>query len=275
VQIGERRTRDGGLVSIRTDITALKQNEFALMEARDQAEAANRSKSDFLASVSHELRTPLHAILGLAEVVRDQKADRDYEALVKKYATIIHESGQHLLDLISDILDMSKIEAGRFVLAEEPVDLSGVVAACVSIVRGRADKSGVRLENRLGAAVPLIKGDRRAVKQVVLNLLSNAVKFTERGGRVRVEAARDSEQGLSIAVSDTGIGIAAVDLPKVTEPFWQADQGAARKYEGTGLGLAICKRFMELHGGGIEFESAKGKGTTVTIRFPAARVLSL
>lgn len=273
VQIGERRTRDGGLVSIRTDITALKENERALVEARDQAQAASRSKSEFLASVSHELRTPLHAILGLAEVVRDQQPVAEYETLVKNYATIIHNSGQHLLDLINDILDMSKVEAGRFELQEGTVDLAEVVKACLLILRGRAEKGGVTVENRMGSLAPLVRGDRRAIMQVVLNLLSNAVKFTPRGGRVLVDAWREADRTTALSVVDTGIGIAAEDLPKVTEPFWQADQGATRKYEGTGLGLAISKRFIDLHAGRLDIESTKGKGTAATIRFPAERAL--
>jgi PAS domain S-box-containing protein len=271
VLINERRTRAGDLVSVRTDITAFKENEQALMQAKEQAEAANRAKSEFLANISHELRTPLHAILGLADVIRDPSQGATES--IKQYVGVIHDSGRHLLDLIGDILDMAKIESGRHELADEIVDMGEAVDACMILVSERALKGEVTVEKRIASPLPMMRGDRRAVKQIAINLLSNAVKFTPAGGRVEVEAARRLDGGLSLRVIDTGVGMAPADIGRATEPFWQADRGNTRRYEGTGLGLAICKRFVEMHGGELRIESALGHGTTVTVDFPSDRTL--
>ena len=274
VQISERRTPEGGLVSVRTDITALKERERELIDSMEAAKAASRAKSTFLANISHELRTPLHAVLGLAEVMRDNPNERMSLETYQNYAKLIYDSGSHLLNLINDVLDMSKIEAGRYDLFEETVSLADVVAACIAIVAAHAREGGVKVVNRLeDGGVPSIRADARAVKQVVLNLLSNAVKFTPAGGTVVVSADRDRSGGVALAVSDTGIGIAADQLPRVTEPFWQGDDSHTRRFEGTGLGLAITKHLMELHGGTIRVESKKAVGTTVEVRFPETRVL--
>ena len=273
VQISERRTPEGGLISVRTDITALKDRERELIASMEAAEAANRAKSAFLANISHELRTPLHAVLGLAEVMRDSQDAVPPAETYRSYANLIHESGSHLLDLINDVLDMSKIEAGRYDLLEEAVSLADTVESCVTIIAGHAQEGGVKIVKRLGGAVPSLRADSRSIKQVVLNLLSNAVKFTPVGGTVTVSVDRDPSGDVAISVSDTGIGIDADQLPRITEPFWQGDDSHTRRFEGTGLGLAISKRLVELHGGTIRVESTKGIGTTVEVRFPKARAL--
>lgn len=274
MQFSERRTPSGGLISLQTDITALKKRESELILSKDAAEAANRAKSAFLANISHELRTPLHAVLGLAEIMRDDPGTVASLQTYRDYAKLIHDSGSHLLDLINDVLDMSKIEAGRYDLMEEKTSLAKVAESCLAIVACRARDGGVNIVKRLDGTVPAIRGDQRAIKQVVLNLLSNAVKFTKVGGTVVISTARDPGDGVVLSVSDTGVGIAADQLERVGEPFWQSDASHARGYEGTGLGLAISKRLMELHGGTIRIESVKDVGTTAEIWFPQTRILN-
>jgi signal transduction histidine kinase len=269
MQISERRTPDGGLIRVATDITALKRQQEMLSEARDAAEASNRTKSLFLANMSHELRTPLHAILGLSEIIRDQPG---LEAPVPEYGKMIHDSGQHLLNLINDILDMSKIEAGRYELVEETLNLADLVKSSLSITSTRANMAGVILDDKVSAALPAVRADARALKQVLLNLLSNAVKFTPAGGHVTLSARLEPDGSMALCVADKGVGIAAEDLSRVTEPFWQADPSHARKYGGTGLGLSISKHLIALHGGSMQVESAVGRGTTVTVRLPKERV---
>jgi signal transduction histidine kinase len=224
--------------------------------------------------MSHELRTPLHAILGLSEMIRDQ-AHGQHIASYAQYGRLIHDSGRHLLTLISDILDMSKIEAGRYELKEEDVPLSGLVKSCLSIVMTRARTAGVEIASETDHDGPVVRADRRAVTQVLLNLLSNGIKFTPAGGRVTVSAAVETNGQAVLRVRDTGIGIAPEDIERVMQPFAQVDPSHARKYEGTGLGLSISKRLVELHGGTIELVSSPGQGVIATIRFPRERVVKV
>ena len=268
--LSERRTPDGGVIRVTTDITELKQRQDELLFAKDAAEASSQAKSLFLANMSHELRTPLHAILGLSEIIRDQPG---IEQPVPEYGKMIHDSGQHLLTLINDILDMSKIEAGRYELVEEPVVLAELAQACLAITSTRANMAGVHLSDQVPATLPPVQADARALKQVLLNLLSNAVKFTPAAGMVTLSAAVDAGGAMVIRVTDTGVGIAKEDLARVAEPFWQADPSHARKYGGTGLGLSISKRLIVLHDGAMEVDSAVGEGTIVTVRLPKERVL--
>ncbi len=219
--------------------------------------------------MSHELRTPLHAILGLSEIIRDQPG---IEQPVPEYGKMIHDSGQHLLTLINDILDMSKIEAGRYELVEETVVLAELAQACLTITSTRANMAGVHLSDQVSAALPPVRADARALKQVLLNLLSNAVKFTPAAGTVTLSAAVQPDGAMMLRVSDTGVGIAEEDLTRVAEPFWQADPSHARKYGGTGLGLSITKHLILLHGGTMEVESEVGEGTIVTVTLPKDRV---
>ena len=272
MQISERRTADGGLIRVATDITDLKHQQTLLTEARDAAETSSQAKSLFLANMSHELRTPLHAILGLSELIRDQPGA---EPPVPEYGKMIHDSGQHLLHLINDILDMSKIEAGRYELVEETVVLADLAKDSLTITSTRANMAGVNLVNQVPSTLPPVRADARALKQILLNLLSNAVKFTPAGGYVTLSAALEPDGSMALCVSDTGAGIAAEHLDRVAEPFWQVDPSHARKYGGTGLGLSICKQLIELHGGTMRVESAVGQGTAVTVRLPKERVLGV
>jgi PAS domain S-box-containing protein len=272
ITVSERHVPGVGMVGVRTDVTQLVETEAALRQARDAAEAANRAKSQFLANMSHELRTPLNAIIGFAEIIEQEMFGKAGSRRYVEYAADIAASGRHLVDLIGDVLDMSKIEAGRYELEEEAIDLRATLDAALAIARGQARQAGVKVEIRADAAARLeARADGRALRQVLLNLLSNAIKFTPQGGRVDV-GLRNGPAGIEIEVADTGIGIAPEDLPHVAEPFRQA-HGVGRNYGGTGLGLAITKRLVELHGGLLALTSELGRGTRVAVTLPAARAI--
>jgi PAS domain S-box-containing protein len=256
------------------DITAKVMAEEELRRSKEQAEASDRAKSTFLANMSHELRTPLNAIIGFAELIHARKAGRITEESVE-WAGDILASGRHLLDMINDVLELSRIEAGRHDLVDDTVDLAVVIRACLSMVRRQAERNRVRVAFDIAERVAMLRGDRRAIKQVVLNLLTNAVKFTPDGGTVSIGAEPAANGDLSLTVSDTGIGIDPAVLPKLGRPFIQADASTNRRYGGTGLGLAISARLVDLHGGTLTITSAPGQGTTVCVHFPAARVLAM
>ena len=254
------------------DVTDLKQREQELIEAKNEAEYANRSKSEFLANMSHELRTPLNAIIGFSQVIRDQLFGPDQLRYVD-YARDIHESGHLLLDLINDILDMSKLEAGKQVLYEEQLVVGRVVEDCRKIISARAAEMAVKLTMGDFAGLPQVWAEERALKQILLNLLSNAVKFTPRGGVVHMDGIHGADGEICLIVRDTGIGIASEVLPHLFLPFRQGDNSTSRRFGGTGLGLAITRRLVELHGGRIEIESKIGEGTTVRVVLPAERII--
>ena len=261
--------RAADIVAVTRDISERKAHELALIETRDQAEQANRAKSRFLANMSHELRTPLNAIIGFSEVMKHEMFGPVGSAKYQEYTRLIHESGSHLLELINGILDMSKIEAGKFELSEEVFDLEEVAQAAVRFVKMQSDRSGVLLRCEIAPSARIAFADKRAVKQILINLLTNGVKFTPRGGDVRVEAAA-RESGLEIAVVDTGIGISSRDLKRLGQPFEQVDGEHVRSKEGTGLGLALVKALAAMHGGEAMVESVLGEGTRVTVRLPHA-----
>ena len=242
-----------------------------LTRALEAASASNQSKSQFLATMSHELRTPLNAIIGFSEILKDEIFGPVGSARYRDYAASIHRSGAHLLGLINDILDISKFDAGKLELHEEQIDVGGLVADCIRLMEPQAQKAKVAVRSSIPAHAFILAADDRRLRQVLLNLLSNAVKFTPDGGEVKVSASRD-EKGLSIGVADTGIGIAAKDIPLALERFGQIDSTLSRRYEGTGLGLPLAKHLMELHGGTLFIASEVGVGTTVTVSFPAKRV---
>lgn len=296
LHLSERNTQEGGLVGIGTDITALKMQESLLMKNETElketvtdleesqkhiadlaesfqlekirAEEANRSKSEFLANMSHELRTPLNAINGFSEVMQKEMFGPLGDERYVEYVNDILTSGNHLLTLINDILDMSKIESGKMTLHPEPVFCDELVEQCVRLVRGKAHESGLTL-NSDADPVPEIEADARAVKQVLINLLSNAIKFTPEGGEVSITTKTDPETGgVMFTVTDTGIGISAEDLPRLCQPFTQIESQHSKSHKGSGLGLALSRSLVELHGGTFNIESMLGSGTTVQVFLP-------
>ncbi len=304
LQINERRTKDGGFVSVGTDITALKRQEEKLLRSektlmvavrdlqrerqtaeeqsqrlaeladkyaseKTRAEAANRSKSEFLANMSHELRTPLNAIIGFSEMMTAELFGPMGAPKYSEYVSDIRKSGQFLLDVINDILDMSKIEAGRFDLEYSKVDLAGLIEESMRLIGPRAAGSKIRIKTNVEAGTEL-EADRRALKQIVLNLVSNAVKFTPEGGKVTIASKADDGK-VKLSITDTGIGIPARDIEKLGRPFEQVENQLTKSRGGSGLGLAISRSLAELHGGQVRISSVISKGTTVDVILPAQR----
>ena len=241
-------------------------------DGRDKAEAANRAKSDFLANMSHELRTPLNAIIGFSDIIKEEMLGPIGNDKYVEYIRDINGSASHLLSVINDILDLSKIEFGNVPLIEEDVDLDTTIRACLAIVGERARNGELTLDYLPSEPMPTLWAEQRRVKQILINLLSNAVKFTPPGGSVTITVHRAADDTIQSPISDTGIGIRHEDLGKVMMPFAQADGGLARKYEGTGLGLPLTKAFVDMHGGTLTLHSELGRGTTATVELPASRV---
>ena len=234
-----------------------------------QAEAANQAKTQFLSNMSHELRTPLNAIIGFSEVLQTNQCPPGEEA---EYARYVHEAGSHLLNVVNDILDTAKIEAGKLDLEEEEVDVTEISASSLRVVSKLAEDNDVALETVLPDKPPLLWADGKRLKQILINLLSNALKFTPDGGSVELRVERQEDGGLEIRVTDTGIGIHPNDIDRVLSPFHQLETHLNRKHQGTGLGLPLAKAMTEQHGGTLRLESQIGAGTKVTLRFPAERM---
>ncbi len=251
-------------------IVALASAKNESDEARSRAEAASLAKSQFLANMSHELRTPLNAVLGFSEIISSTAQDGD-TAKHHEYAELIHRSGDHLLTLINDILDLAKIEAGKFVLHDAELNLDHMIDDGHTLIGAKAEAGKCLLVKKVEAGLPNLYADERAIRQILLNLLSNAVKFTPPGGTVTSFARLEKEGELTFGVQDTGVGIAKNDLAKVFQKFGQGRHDIVTTDRGTGLGLPIVKGLVEAHGGTVTLESEVGRGTTVTVRFPANR----
>ncbi|MCG8594830.1 MAG: CHASE2 domain-containing protein [Kiloniellales bacterium] len=273
-RISQHRTRDGGLVCVYTDVTELHRRQQELLVAKEEAEAARRSMSGFLANMSHELRTPLNAIIGFSSMMKDEMVGPLGDKAYKSYANDIHASGSLLLDIINDVLDVSKIEAGKHRIEEDQVQVGQLLNSCLRLIGTRASAAGLSLERRSDLDELELRADPRALKQILLNLLSNAIKFTPRGGRIELVVLHDAEGDVLFQVSDDGIGMAAEDIPRALAVFGQIESDLASRHQGTGLGLPLAQRLTEMHGGTLELESAPGRGTNVTVRLPAARVLA-
>ncbi len=295
ILINENRTADDGTAVVHTDISELKERAVAIenahrklemqgedltrladdmLIARDQAQSADRAKSEFLAAVSHELRTPLNAIIGFSEVIKNETFGPVGSSRYREYSCDIHESGQHLLGLINDILDLSKIESGKDELHEDKIEIPEIIETALKLVRHRAEQGGIKIELDYPDLLPALRADKRKLKQILVNLLSNAVKFTETGGAVTLTAWCRSDSGFVFQIVDTGIGIAPEDISKALSRFGQVDGALGRQYEGTGLGLPLARALIELHGGVLDLQSEVGVGTTVTVRFPAERIVA-
>jgi PAS domain S-box-containing protein len=255
------------LVSVCRDVTARKEQELEARAAQERAEAANKAKSQFLANMSHELRTPLNAVIGFTDLMRQQMFGALGSERYEEYATLIYDSGQLLLDLISDMLDMAKIEAGKLELNLERVDLTGTIEDCVRLLRVRLENGGLDLSVERPAEPVSLVADRRALKQVLLNLMTNAIKFTPAGGEILVTLRTDGERA-RLSVRDTGIGIPAHELPRLGRPFEQVCGDPMLAKSGTGLGLALVRALVEKHGGQMRIESEEGSGTEVSVDFP-------
>lgn len=249
------------------EITVRKQSEQRLREATALAESANRTKTEFMAAMSHELRTPLNAIIGFSDIISREMFGPVGERY-REYGNDINSAGLHLLAMINDILDISRIEIGAFTLSIEDVTPAALAESTIRLVATRAEQNAVRLISSIPEGMPLLNVDVRRTKQVLLNLLANAVKFTPAGGSVALLARMDADGGLAFLVSDTGIGMSPTDITIALSPFGQVDSGLDRRFEGVGLGLPLAKSLVELHGGSLDVESTPGQGTTVTIHFP-------
>jgi cell cycle sensor histidine kinase DivJ len=255
------------VVAVMRDVTERKLQEEALDQARAEADQANAAKVKFLANMSHELRTPLNAIIGFSDMLMNEDRMRLDGVRRQEYAKLINDSGSHLLAVVNGILDMSKMETGDFEISPEPFGPAQVIGNCCDILALKARESGLDLTMRLQPDLPEVTADKRAFKQILLNLISNAVKFTDRGGRVTV-TARIEFGDMIVAVEDTGVGIAADDLPQVGRPFFQARGAYDRRHDGTGLGLSIVQGLVALHGGEVNIASSLGEGTRVSVRLP-------
>jgi signal transduction histidine kinase len=268
VKVDEAKTHSGLVVYLETDITALKEREEDLVAAKMSAEAAGKARSDFLALMSHELRTPLNAVIGFSELMMNRMFG-PIQAKYHEYACDIHRSGTHLLDLINDILDMSKIDAGKMTLNLEVLSLADAIRQCQRLVESQAADRAIAINCHFPDEI--LVADPLRFRQIVVNLLTNAVKFTPPGGTIDIGALRIGDS-LKIWVSDTGIGIAPEDMPKILEPFVQVGDMKTRGNGGSGLGLPITKALVEMHGGRMTINSRKGAGTVVTILLPQGQV---
>lgn len=245
--------------------------EKRLRRAWEHAEAANRAKSNFLAGMSHELRTPLNSIIGFSEIIRDQMLGPVGKPQYAEYASDVVSSGRHLLSLVDDVLDLSKIESSTFELSEDEIELADAFEFVRRGFRRHAEARGVSIEMKVADNAAFVRADMRLVRQMVMNLVSNAIKFTDYGGKIKIESMRDEDGRVHIRVTDTGTGIPAEQLSRVLEPFFQVRETALLSHEGSGLGLSLVKRFIELHEGTIDLESRVGEGTLVDLTFPASR----
>ncbi len=256
------------------DVTERRRAEQEMIAAREAAEAADKAKSVFVATVSHELRTPLNAVIGFAQLLEMKQGEPTTE-LYPDYVRSIRQSGEQLLSIIDDILDITRIQSGRLELAETPLDLDALVTQAVSDMSFVANHSAVRLDVQVDENLPPIRGDERRLRQALCNLISNGVKFSHPNDVVTVSAGRDADGWVTLVVRDTGIGLDPANIPRVTVPFVQLDQSMARRFDGLGLGLPLAHRLVEAHGGSLTIESQLEQGCAVTIRLPPERILSL
>jgi len=274
VKLAERNRADSAMLVAQREAAMAELARIDMMKAQ----AADPSRSEFVAHMfvahmSHELRTPLNAIIGFSDLIRLSLKNMPADGKVLGYVDDINSAGWHLLRVINDILDLSKIEAGKLDLNEEEVDFTDIAESCARMIKGQMDEKRIVFACDFVQPLPKLIADDLKLKQILINLLSNAVKFTPNGGKVAMKAGLEANRGFVFMIADTGIGIASEAIPKVFTPFTQLDANISRKVQGTGLGLPLSKALVELHGGALTIESEKGKGTTVTVRFPPQRVV--
>jgi signal transduction histidine kinase len=269
IRLTHSPSKEGGMVLIASDISFLKEREAALRDARDEAEAANRAKTDFLTNMSHELRTPLSAVIGFSEMIVKETFGPVGQPQYREFADDILHAGRHLMEVITDILDIAKAHSGTIELQKRTVRPEAVMRAAVRIVHEKARDADITLETHIGEHLPTIEADTVRLRQVLLNLLSNAIKFTPAGGTVSAEVSRHPD-GVLLRVRDSGTGMAPEDIPRALQPFVQVDASLSRRHGGTGLGLPLTKIFVELHGGRLELESTVNVGTTASVILPAS-----
>jgi PAS domain S-box-containing protein len=261
------------IVSVVRDVSERVRSEEKLRKAKAEAEAGSRAKSEFLSTVSHELRTPLNAVIGFSEIMQREILGPIGNEKYRSYLADIQSSGRLLLNVINDILDLSKAEAGKLELSETVFDMEGTIRSALKLLRPSIEKAGLCVEVCMPSGLPMLRADERKTQQVFLNLLSNALKFTNPGGHIEVAAWVDVEGGIRVRVTDTGIGIEADRLASVFEPFTQIDSALSRKHNGSGLGLSVVKAIVERHNGSVALRSTVGIGTAVTVIFPPDRVV--
>jgi two-component system cell cycle sensor histidine kinase PleC len=266
--------RFAGYRGIGADVTELAPTEAAGERATEAAERASQAKTEFLANMSHELRTPLNAIIGFSDAMRSQTLGEIGNERYLRYAEDIHLSAHHVLDIVNQILDLSRIEEGKLELEEEALEVPSLIDSCCRMVQAEVEKAEIELKVEVDSDLPRIRADSAKLKQIVLNLLTNAVKFTPSGGRIHVTTGLDAEGRLEIQVRDTGVGIKSADIPKVLTRYGQSGDVKQKRGRGAGLGLPITKSLVELHGGTLEIVSRKGRGTRAMVRLPKERVLS-
>jgi PAS domain S-box-containing protein len=270
----ENRTSEGGIALSFIEITELKKVEEALREAKKTAESANQAKTEFLANMSHELRTPLNSIIGFSDILSGEMFGPLGKQAYLEYARDINNAGKHLLALINDILDVSRIETGTLTLERNHLDVGAVIVVCENMVRNEAWNAGIFFRVEMAPSLPYLVADGRSVKQMLLNLLSNAMKFTPKGGTITLDVRTTASGEMVFSVSDTGIGVSPDEIPNVLSNFGQTESVYTRRYQGAGIGLPLVKSLIELQGGTLELKSEAGVGTIAAVRFPSERVIS-